>query len=118
MLSTVRYGLCLVSRRMTSKGVVSVVPSPPRDELHPGVRGPLPAGFLLPVQLGAAAPGQPLGAPLPGAVGHLSLGAGRLPAPPQEVLPQDIGARRRSRTLFSIRLTSRFKLTFSELSVC
>ncbi|CAL8366505.1 unnamed protein product [Gadus morhua 'NCC'] len=128
-LWSLSYVTCMGSLSFLLLGAMYVVVGPeglvgrpavhlPRDELHPGVRGPLPAGFLLPVQLGAAAPGQPLGAPLPGAVGHLSLGAGRLPAPPQEVLPQDIGARRRSRTLFSIRLTSRFKLTFSELSVC
>jgi len=61
-----------------------------RHELHLCVRGPLPAGLLLPVQLGDELPAQPLGAAVPGPVGHWAVGAGLLPAVQEELLPEDI----------------------------
>ncbi|KAM9804059.1 heparan-alpha-glucosaminide N-acetyltransferase [Neosynchiropus ocellatus] len=61
-----------------------------RDELHLGVRGSLSSGFLLPLQLGDALPGQSLGVALPKPVGNLAVGARCLPAVSKEVLPQNM----------------------------
>lgn len=61
-----------------------------RDELHLCIRWPLSPGFLLPVQLGDALPGEPLGVALPKPVGNVTVGAHRLPAVQEEILPQNI----------------------------
>lgn len=61
-----------------------------RDELHLCVCGPLATGFLLPIQLDDALPGEPLGVAFPEPVGNGSVAADRLPAVQKEILPQDL----------------------------
>lgn len=61
-----------------------------RDELHPRVRRPLSAGLLLPVQLGDAPPGQPLGVDFPKPVGNCVMGVHLLPAVQEEIFLEDM----------------------------
>lgn len=65
-----------------------------RDELHLRVRWPLSPGFLLPVQLGDALPGQSLGGALPKPVGNCSVGAHCLLSLQEEILPQNMSNHR------------------------
>ncbi|XP_054874512.1 heparan-alpha-glucosaminide N-acetyltransferase isoform X3 [Amphiprion ocellaris] len=60
------------------------------DELHLCVCWPLSTGFLLPLQLGDALPGESLGVSPAEPVGILTVGAHRLPALQEEILPQNI----------------------------
>lgn len=76
------------------------LPPPRRLELHLCVRWPLSAGFLLPIQLGDALPGEPLGVALPEPVGNRTVGAHRLPPVQEEILPQDINQQFILDTLF------------------
>lgn len=61
-----------------------------RDELHLCICWPLSPGFLLSIQLADALPGEPLGVALPKPVGNCTVGAHRLPAVQEEILPQNI----------------------------
>lgn len=70
-----------------------------RDELHLCVCWPLSPRLLFPLQLGDAFPGEPLGMALPKRVGNSTVGAHRLPAVQEEILPQNINQQHHHRHL-------------------